>query len=296
MQVNEEDRIAPGKQASGGNGVIWVLALLVIVLAGGGWYYLTKDESATETPQQSEEQAAVSLPDTAPEQPLQTDAPVPEPEAQPQPTAAAPQAQEEAAKPAAEQLPALADSDKFVHDKVVQMADGMNINPLLNDSDMVRQFVVFVDNLAQGELARKTSPMKAPTQKFTVSDITNKTYLDPDSYHRYDVYADFLSGLDDNQLLATYKQMSPLLEQAFAELGYPNMTFNQRLHQAMKVLLGTPIVDEPIELYSISVNYKFVDPKLEALPNAQKLLIRMGPDNTRKIKKVLRQLQTLLPQ
>ncbi|QUN05707.1 DUF3014 domain-containing protein [Shewanella yunxiaonensis] len=296
MQVNEEDRIAPGKQASGGNGVIWVLALLVIVLAGGGWYYLTKDESATETPQQSEEQAAVSLPDTAPEQPLQTEAPVPEPEAQPQPTAAAPQAQEEAAKPAAEQLPALADSDKFVHDKVVQMADGMNINPLLNDSDMVRQFVVFVDNLAQGELARKTSPMKAPTQKFTVSDITNKTYLDPDSYHRYDVYADFLSGLDDNQLLATYKQMSPLLEQAFAELGYPNMTFNQRLHQAMKVLLGTPIVDEPIELYSISVNYKFVDPKLEALPNAQKLLIRMGPDNTRKIKKVLRQLQTLLPQ
>lgn len=294
MQVNEEDRITHGKQAASGNGIVWGLALLVVVLAGGGWYYLTKDEA----PQQSEEQAAVSLPDIAPEQPLPTEAPVPEPAPEPQPVVT-PQPQPAAETPTAppqEPLPALADSDKFVHDKVVKMSDGMDINPLLNESDMVRQFVVFVDNLAQGELARKTSPMKAPTQKFSVSDITNKTYLDPDSYHRYDVYADFVSGLNDEQLLATYKQMLPLLDQAFSELGYPNVSFNQRLHQALKVLLATPIVEEPIELYSISVNYKFVDPKLEALPNAQKLLIRMGPDNTRKLKKVLRHLQTLLPQ
>ena len=90
--------------------------------------------------------------------------------------------------------------------------------------------------------------------------------------------------------------MLPLLDKAFTELGYPNITFNQRLQQAIKVLLATPIIEEPIELYSISVNYKFVDPKLEALPDAQKLLIRMGPDNTRKLKKVLRRLQPLLPQ
>lgn len=292
MQVNEEDRITHGKQVASSNSIVWGLALLVVVLAGGGWYYLTRDE----TPQQSEEQAAVSLPDTAPEQPLQTEAPVPEPEPQPVVT---PQTQPEVATPTTppqEPLPALAESDKFVHDKVVKMSDGMDINPLLNENDMVRQFVVFVDNLAQGELARKTSPMKAPTQKFTVSDITNKTYLDPDSYHRYDVYADFVSGLNDEQLLATYKQMLPLLDKAFTELGYPNITFNQRLQQAIKVLLATPIIEEPIELYSISVNYKFVDPKLEALPDAQKLLIRMGPDNTRKLKKVLRRLQPLLPQ
>ena len=292
MQVNEEDRITHGKQVASSNSIVWGLALLVVVLAGGGWYYLTRDE----TPQQSEEQAAVSLPDTAPEQPLPTEAPVPEPEPQPVVT---PQTQPAVATPTTpppEPLPALAESDKFVHDKVVKMSDGMDINPLLNENDMVRQFVVFVDNLAQGELARKTSPMKAPTQKFTVSDITNKTYLDPDSYHRYDVYADFVSGLNDEQLLATYKQMLPLLDKAFTELGYPNITFNQRLQQAIKVLLATPIIEEPIELYSISVNYKFVDPKLEALPDAQKLLIRMGPDNTRKLKKVLRRLQPLLPQ
>lgn len=292
MQVNEEDRITHGKQVASSNSIVWGLALLVVVLAGGGWYYLTRDE----TPQQSEEQAAVSLPDTAPEQPLQIEAPVPEPEPQPVVT---PQTQPAVATPTTpppEPLPALAESDKFVHDKVVKMSDGMDINPLLNENDMVRQFVVFVDNLAQGELARKTSPMKAPTQKFTVSDITNKTYLDPDSYHRYDVYADFVSGLNDEQLLATYKQMLPLLDKAFTELGYPNITFNQRLQQAIKVLLATPIIEEPIELYSISVNYKFVDPKLEALPDAQKLLIRMGPENTRKLKKVLRRLQPLLPQ
>jgi hypothetical protein len=43
------------------------------------------------------------------------------------------------------------------------------------------------------------------------------------------------------------------------------------------------------------VNYKYVDANLEALPNAQKLLIRMGPENTRKIKNAVKRLQPLLP-
>ncbi|MFQ6371992.1 DUF3014 domain-containing protein [Shewanella sp. YIC-542] len=289
MQVNEEDRIAPGKQTAGKSNLIWALALLVIALIAGVWYFLSQKPA----PEPSPQTAPMTLPETAPEQPLQTEAPVPEPAATETPTEAAPTPA--APTPVAQPLPPLAESDGFVHEKVVQMADGMKVAPLLNDNNMVRQFVVFVDNLAQGELARKTSPMKAPTQQFTVSDITNKTYLNPDSYHRYDVYADFLSDLNDEQLLNTYNQLSPLMNEAFAELGYPDISFNQRLQQAIKVLLATPVVEEPIELYSISVNYKFVDPQLEALPNAQKLLLRMGPDNTRKLKKVLRRLQTLLP-
>ena len=47
---------------------------------------------------------------------------------------------------------------------------------------------------------------------------------------------------------------------------------------------------------SDAVNYQFVDPELEALPNAQKLMIRMGPENSKKIKAALRKLKKQLSQ
>ncbi|QSX33931.1 DUF3014 domain-containing protein [Shewanella avicenniae] len=287
MQVNEEDRIAPQAQSNSPANTGWVVTVVLLIAVGAGYYFWSSDDTEPEPHARTE----VALPEPAPAQPLVTEANVPEPEVTPAPTPEATPVEAPVAEaPKAEPLPVLNESDSYVHDKVIEIANGMAINALLNDSDMVRQFVVFVDNIAQGQLARKTSPLKAPEQSFSVTDITNKTYLNPDSYHRYDVYAEFLSKLDDKQLLTTYKRLSPLLEQAFAELGYPDMSFDARLREAMQELLATPVIEQPIELYTISVNYQFVDPKLEALPSAQKLLIRMGPDNTRKVKKVLRRL------
>lgn len=289
MQVNEEDRIAPQEKRSGTANAIWAIVVVLLIGAGAGYYFWSTEETDEEPAARTE----VPLPAPAPEQPLVTEADVPEPESTPEPAAPAPE-QPAVEQPKVEPLPELNSSDTYVHDKVVAMANGMAIENLLNNSDMVRQFVVFVDNIAQGQLARKTSPLQAPAQSFTVTDITNKTYLNPDSYHRYDIYADFLSGLNDEQLVATYQRMSPLLEQAFAELGYPDIKFNDRLQQAFKEILAAPVIDQPIELYSISVNYRFVDPKLETLPNAQKLMVRMGPDNTRKVKRVIRRLSEQL--
>ena len=124
-----------------------------------------------------------------------------------------------------------------------------------------------------------------------MSEITNKTYLNPDGYHRYDLYANFIAGLSDKDLVATYTELKPLFAEAFTELGYSDIDFDKRMQQAFSMVASAPIIEDPIELSSISVNYKYVDPNLEALPNAQKLLIRMGPDNTRKIKEAVKKLQ-----
>ena len=72
------------------------------------------------------------------------------------------------------------------------------------------------------------------------------------------------------------------------------MSFNQRLLQAIDIMLAAPVIEQPIELDGVSVNYQFVDPQLEALPNAQKLLVRMGPENTKKVKAALRKLKRYL--
>ncbi|QYJ93478.1 DUF3014 domain-containing protein [Shewanella spartinae] len=289
MQVSQEDRIAPQTARSGINALSIAVVIILVLLAGGAYYFLGSDEPAPEP----ELPAPITLPEPEPEQPLPTDAALPEPEN----LAPEPEAQvEEAPAEAVETLPTLADSDQYVHDKTVEVANGMKIDPLLVEKDIVRHFVVFVDNLAQGELARKVSPLKAPNSKFTVSEVTNKTYLNPDSYHRYDLYANFVDNLDEEQLLSTYNKVKPLLGEAFAELGYPDMNFDDRMVEAIDVMLSAPVIDAPIELDSVSVNYKFVDPQLESLPNAQKLMIRMGPENSKKVKAALRKLKKQLKQ
>ncbi|ABO25374.1 DUF3014 domain-containing protein [Shewanella loihica] len=289
MQVSQEDRIAPQTARSGINALSIAVVIILVLLAAGAYYFLGSDEPAPEP----ELPAPITLPEPEPEQPLPTDAALPEPEN----LAPEPEAQvEEAPAEAVETLPTLAESDQYVHDKTVEVANGMKIDPLLVEKDIVRHFVVFVDNLAQGELARKVSPLKAPNSKFTVSEVTNKTYLNPDSYHRYDLYANFVDNLDEEQLLSTYNKVKPLLGEAFAELGYPDMNFDDRMVEAIDVMLSAPVIDAPIELDSVSVNYKFVDPQLESLPNAQKLMIRMGPENSKKVKAALRKLKKQLKQ
>ncbi|WP_394389953.1 DUF3014 domain-containing protein [Shewanella woodyi] len=284
MQVNQEDRIAPQEKSAGANALAIVAIVVVLLLSGGAYYYFSSQE-----PVQPEIVEVVELPDPVPAEPLPTEAPIPEPviEVEPEPVVI----EEAPVVPEVEPLPSLSQSDEFVSIKAVEMADGMKIEPLMVEQDLVRHFVVFVDNIAQGELARKVSPMKAPNRVFTVSEITNKTYLNPDSYHRYDLYADLVNGLDEEQLAKTYQELTPLLGEAFEELGYGDMSFNDRMVEAIDVMLDAPIIDSPIELDGVSVNYQFVDPQLEALPNAQKLLIRMGPENSKKVKAALRKLK-----
>ncbi|EDQ00551.1 DUF3014 domain-containing protein [Shewanella benthica] len=278
MQVNQEDRIAPQEKSANTNTLALVAVAVAAIIAGGAYYYFQASEPV---PQPIEvvditEEPLVSIADIA--------EPVIEDVIEPKIIEAEPQVQ-------VDPLPTLSHSDGYVHKKTVEIADGMKIEPLLVEKDLLRHFVVFVDNLAQGELARKVSPLKAPDRIFTVSDITNKTYLNPDSYHRYDLYANFVANLDEQQLAATYKALTPLLEEAFEELGYGDMSFKQRLLQAIDIMLAAPVIEQPIELDGVSVNYQFVDPQLEALPNAQKLLLRMGPENTKKVKAALRKLK-----
>jgi hypothetical protein len=93
------------------------------------------------------------------------------------------------------------------------------------------------------------------------------------------------------RLMDTYRG---ILESKFAEIAPPNSSFNNTLLQAINELLDTPIVPLPIEVYSDSVMFKFKDEQLEALSGPQKQLIRTGPENTRRIKDILRDLQDAL--
>lgn len=298
MQVNQDDRITPQETSSSSNRFALFAIVLVVLLSAGGYYYYSGDSDSPKLIPN----APIVLPETPPSEPMTLES-APEPETT-ETTPAVTETNTNSTETTAmaepevvvEPVPVLAESDAFVQQKALAMINNNVLSSSLVQQDLVRQFVVFVDNLAQGELTRKVSPLKGPEKLFSVSEITNKVYLNPEGFHRYDAYVDSIAKMDEQSLITTYKQLTPLLEEAFTELGYSNAKFNDRMLQAIKMLLAAPIIEDPIELNSISVNYQFVDPNLEALPSAQKLLIRMGPENTRKLKVALRKIENQLSQ
>ncbi|AZG74960.1 DUF3014 domain-containing protein [Shewanella livingstonensis] len=295
MQVNEEDRITPQTAEKPGSNMLLIAIAVIALLGASSYFYFTSDDTEEFEPLAM---TPIELPESVPELPIEQ-TPIEEPQNTTATNDVVPTGESEtstaATTEAVEPLPALAESDDFVEAKTLAIANGMKIAPMILKKDIARQFVVFVDNLAQGDIVHKASPLKGPDTQFTVSEITNKTYLNPDGYHRYDLYANFIEGLNDKDLVATYTELKPLFAEAFIELGYNDIDFDKRMQQAFSMIASAPIIEEPIELSSISVNYKYVDPNLEALPNAQKLLIRMGPDNTRKIKAAVKKLQQSFP-
>ena len=88
-----------------------------------------------------------------------------------------------------------------------------------------------------------------------------------------------------------YVRFYPLVQQAYAELGYPNRYFNDRLVEVIDHLLAAPEVEGPVELVRFGPYFEFADPELEELSAGRKLLVRMGPENAAVIKSKLRELR-----
>lgn len=165
---------------------------------------------------------------------------------------------------------------------------------LLVDDGLIQRFVINVNNLANEEASPKDALVVAPQQSFRVYEQADSEWIDPASYQRYTPYVDVLESADTERLVALLDEFRPTLEERFAEIARPGQSLDQTLIEAINVLLDTPQVPVPIEVYSDSVMYKFKDERLEALPLPQKQLIRMGPDNMRRLKAVLRDIKAEL--
>lgn len=158
---------------------------------------------------------------------------------------------------------------------------------LLNDDQFIRKFVLQIDNAAKGELVYRHSPIVGPGSYLETDEDDDKIYIDPDSYARYNTYGDLIESVDTSLLVAFYRFYEPLLDEAYAELGYPEGSFRNTLIAAIDEALAAPVVEGLIELEQPEANYIYADDSLESLNMVQKQLLRMGPENTAKIQRAL---------
>ncbi|KFZ28439.1 hypothetical protein IDAT_09010 [Pseudidiomarina atlantica] len=273
-------------------GNVLIPLLLVILLAGVLIWFVTRDDS----PEQPQPVQEIAAPATATddeednglvEEPAET-VELGEPEIPETPTVAEPEVAE--VEPEIE-LPSLNESSEEILSRIE--AEEQSIEPLRSEQ-LIRDAVVFVDNLRNGVVVRDAALIEGPQTKFRALEQDGKIYIDPRSYDRYNSIVDWFVSFDTEVMLTLMNDYEPLVREALAEIGYPDTDPKTVILDAIEVLNATPSVGTVIELSDETVMYRYADPALEALPDAQKQMLRMGPDNIRRVKLKLEQLREAL--
>jgi len=196
------------------------------------------------------------------------------------------------AEPAAVQLPPLDESDAVVVAKMDEYLSDSVMELMITD-DVIRRGVVFVDNLAKGKVATKHTPVIKPEEKFSVTEGDILT-IDPNSYERYTPYVKIFTSMSAAQAVRLFEEYKPLINNAYTEIGYGDNEFTQTLEDAIDLLLDTPEPEGNLPLLRDSVTYQYAFAEWEQLPAAQKQLLRMGPENMKKVKAALRNIKAQL--
>ncbi|HTF95365.1 MAG TPA: DUF3014 domain-containing protein [Cellvibrio sp.] len=268
------------------SGPLWAIVALVVIVAAAAFYFL-RDKAPAEsqtvaTPVPVTPQAAITSNAASSVAPIEQYQP-PEPVAEVEP------------------LPALNESDSSVL-AALQQLRGEGLLQLLVPQEVIRKFVLAVNNLSEGKVIHEYRPVVSPAPPFiaeTFSVMVEGSAVDqeriaPANFQRYEPYVTTLALIDSDAAVAVYRRFYPLLEEAFRELGLKKPNFHSVLIAAIDNLLAAPDTQGDLLLVRPKVFYQYADPALEQLPQTHKLMLRMGPENARSVKASLRQLRARL--
>jgi len=193
------------------------------------------------------------------------------------------------------ELPTLTDSDPFVFETLQTLQNGMALVNALAEDQIVRKFVVFVENISRGEFPQTGLPYKGLGQEMPVSEIDDNLFvMDQVAHSRFDQVVSTFVETDTDSAVIIYQMLSPLFQQAYAEIGFRNVSFDETLRAAINNVLRTTNMEGPYQLVKPSVMYLYADSSVENLAEVHKQLLRIGPDNTSALKAKLREFLTKL--
>lgn len=247
---------------------MWLVVLLVLGGIAAGFYYWQM---------QPEPEPAVPAP------PVEAP-PAPEPE----PQIRHPIREME---PPEKPLPTPENSDGALLEVLTGFFGQQAVQEFFDVREVVRRFVVTVDNLPRKHVSLRYRLLKPVAGQFLATGEGENYLTNPDNYRRYKSYVLLADAVEPKKLVAVYTRFYPLFQQEYVNLGYPKGYFNDRLVEAIDDLLAAPEIPGAIKLVRPKVLYLFADPALEELSAGQKIMIRMGVENAVRIKARLREVR-----
>ena len=179
------------------------------------------------------------------------------------------------------------------------------VSSFIQTDEFPRRFVATLDNLGRPHAPPIVWPVTPTAGRFTVDNGDGGPVIALDNSARYTPFVLMVEAVDTGAAVELYKRMYPLLQQAYVELGFPRKYFNDRVVEVIDLLLAAPDLREPPKLHLTEVKgsvpsdrpwvrYEFAEPALEALPAGQKIMLRVGPVNERRLKAKLKQVRQQL--
>lgn len=255
-----------------------ILLLVIVMVIGAGWFLLSDTGKDTPAP------APVTRPDT-PEAPPPVSSQTP-----PQLTPDLPSRQPAPAVP----LPPLEESDPEALESASAVFGAQAVAEYLVPDDIVRKIVVTIDNLPREKVSMRVRAVRAVPGRFQAEGELEEATLGVANFARYRPVVGIVSAADPTEVVGHFLRFYPLFQEAYEELGYPGMSFHDRVIEAIDDLLAAPEVDPGVRLVRPKVLYEFADPDLEGRSAGQKMLMRMGGDNAAIVKDKLRQIRAEL--
>lgn len=191
-------------------------------------------------------------------------------------------------------LPLLDESDAVARSAIATILDNDSLTRLLVPDGIVRHIVATVDALPHKTIATQVLPVRPVSGSLLTATTAQGTSIAPENAMRYSVYIGAAESIDIKRLAGFYVRLYPLFQQAYVELGYPKGYFNDRLIGVIDHLLAAPEPASPVYLSQSKVMYEFADLALEDLSAGQKILVRTGLENERRIKVKLRDIRKAL--
>jgi hypothetical protein len=285
MRADEQDRVGSSPRGRRRPLLFAVLAALVLGLLAAGLASVLRSTApgpqVVTTPLAPQDTIAV-----APAAPAQPVVPAPTPGTELQPDLPA-------ADPALPPLPALEHSDPEVRSTLADVLPPL-AQPVLAPEDLLRRAVSLVAGFARGRVLRDKLPLPGAGGKLLVMERGDRLYLAEANFSRYDALADAVAGLEAEALARWFGRYEPLLAEAWQELGAGTGDVRGALIAGLDIAIAAPDLQGEIELVQPAVFYRYADPALEALPDVQKLLIRMGPANRQVLRQRAQQLRDAL--
>lgn len=191
-------------------------------------------------------------------------------------------------------LPPLEESDGPIR----TLAERLSAHPgwarwLVTDR-LVERFAATVASVAAESSPRSQLPFMDPDGEFTARESGDRLVIDPASFRRYDRVSDVFTSLDTRGTVRLYRQLHPLFDEAYQELGFPPGSFDADLARAMDLVLAVEVPEGEIEVVEGVESYEYADPALEARSPAEKHVLRLGPRNAERVQRKVRELRDAL--
>lgn len=188
----------------------------------------------------------------------------------------------------------LAGSDAVVRDVVAALSSRPEVVTWLANEDLIRRFVASVHMIAEGKNPRSQVEFLKPSDRFSAVERGDGWVIDATSYRRYDVVAQSFAGLDLEGTVQVLNELKPLIDEAHREIAPPGIAFNETLNSAFDRLLTVPVLDGNVVVEPKVVTYTYEDERLEGLGEAEKQLLRMGPENVALVQAKIKEIAEAL--